>query len=101
MLTQENRNTFRLALASACCYSVKNVADLDISEIIEDEGVVETAEAVSDFINRSHYKSHNLTNTLVGELHEFTEIQRHKGARRGTLYVMDFGHARACYFDGE
>lgn len=101
MLTQTERDTFRLALASNCCYSVEDVSDLDISEIIEDDGVVETAETVSDFVNRSDYKSHNLCTTLAGELHEFTGCQRSAGKRRGTLYVMDFGHARAAYFDGE
>ena len=49
MLTQQQRDTFRLALASLNCYSVEKVEDLDIDDMLTDEQVVETRDTVEDF----------------------------------------------------
>ena len=99
MLTKIERDTFRLALASSNAYLVERVEELDVDEITTDEQVVETQETIDDFL--AARGSSTQESTLVGTLHKWEGVQARKGARRGTLYVMDFGHARAAYFDGE
>ena len=111
MLTQKQRNTFRLALASLNCYSVEKVEDLDIDDMLTDEQVVETRDIVEDFFSANGRKlnrkgerpevPYERNQTLLGIVFQWDNIQARKGAQRGTLYVMDFGDARAAYFDGE
>lgn len=111
MLTQQQRDTFRLALASLNCYTIKKVEDLDIDDMISDDQVVETRESLDDFFSAHGRKLNRKgerpekpleqNQTLVGVVYQWTDVQAKKGARRGTLYVMDFGDARAVYFDGE
>ncbi len=111
MLTQEQRDQFRLALSSWNNYSAKTVEELDIDDMIGDDQIVETRETVEDFFNAGGRKlnrqgqrpetPYELNKTIVGDLYVWEDQQSRKGARRGTLYVMDLGDARACYFDGE
>ena len=111
MLTQTQRDTFRLALAALNNYTVQDVAELDISEVIEDDQVVETAETIEQFFDSRGRKLNRkgerpvtpfeLNKTIVGEIYKWEAQQSCPGKRRGDLYVMDFGTARACYFDGE
>lgn len=49
MISQQQRDTFRLALASLNCYSVEKVEDLDIDHLLTDGQVVETRDTVEDF----------------------------------------------------
>ncbi len=110
MLTQQQRDTFRLALASLNCYTIKKVEDLDIDDMLTDDQVVETRETLDDFFSAHGRKLNRKgerpekpleqNQTLVGIVYRWDDVQPHKGARRGTLYVMDFGDARAAYFDG-
>lgn len=111
MLTQKQRDTFRLALASLNCYTVKNVEDLDIDDMLTDEQVIETRDTVENFFEARGWRNDRngnrpavaleLNKTLLGDVYKWDDQQSRKGARRGTLYVMDFGDARASYFDGE
>ena len=111
MLTQQQRDTFRLALASLNCYSVEKVEDLDIDDMLTDEQVVETRDTIEDFFSANGRKlnrkgerpetPYEQNQTLLGIVFQWDNVQARKGARRGTLYVMDFGDARAAYFDGE
>ena len=112
MLTQEQRDTFRLALASLNQYTITDPAQLDIDDMLTDEQVVETAETIEDFyaasgrrLNRKGERPevpYELNKTLKGDVFKWDNQQRGgKGARRGALYVMDFGNARAAFFDGE
>lgn len=39
--------------------------------------------------------------TPAGELLIWFNLQSAKGCRRGDLFVIDYGDARAAYFDGE
>lgn len=108
MLTQEQRDLFRKALAS---YNACGSADVEIDDMLEDEQVVETRETVEDFFNARGWRNDRNGNrpavpreqnkTAFGDVFVWEDQQSRKGARRGTLYVMDFGDARACYFDGE
>ena len=111
MLTQIQRNTFRLALASVNNYSTKTMDELDIDDMLTDEQVVETAETIEHFF-KAHGRRFNRRGerpeppfekhtTLLGDIYKWDDVQARKGARRGTVYVMDFGDARACFFDGE
>lgn len=111
MLTQEQRDQFRLALSAWNNYSAKTVAELDIDDMIEDGQIVETQDSIENFfdargrrLNRNGDRPEvprELNQTICGELYVWENQQARKGARRGTLYVMDFGAARACHFDGE
>ena len=111
MLTQEQRDTFRLALASLNCYTVEKVEDLDIDDMLSDEEVVETRDTIDDFFNAQGRKlnrkgerpevPYEQETTLLGTVYRWENVQARKGARRGNLYVMDFGDVRATYFDGE
>jgi len=111
MLTQQQRDTFRLALASLNCYTVEKVEDLDIDEMLTDEEVVETRDTVDNFFTSNGRKlnrkgerpevPYEQNQTLLGAVFQWDNIQSRKGARRGTLYVMDFGDARATLFTGE
>ncbi|MDO8729439.1 MAG: hypothetical protein Q7K26_06220 [bacterium] len=111
MLTQDQRNTFRLALASFNAYSVKNVEELDINHMLSDDQIVETRETIENFFEAKGRKLNRRSErpevpfeqetTLLGIIFKWDDVQARKGARRGTLYVMDFGVARAAFFDGE
>jgi len=109
MLTQDQRDTFRKALAS---YNHLGAADVEIDDMIEDSQIVETAETVDDFFAASGRRldrngnrpaiPRELNKTAFGDVYVWENQQRGgKGARRGTLYVMDLGDVRAAYFDGE
>lgn len=110
MLTQQQRDTFRLALAS-WNKSSATVEELDISDMIEDDQVVSTGESIDHFfssrgrkLNRNGERPetpYELNRTKVGDLYIWEDQQSRKGARRGTLFVMNFGDYSACYFDGE
>lgn len=111
MLTQEQRDNFRLALSAWSNYSAKTVEELDINDIIEDEQIVETRDTIENFFDaRGRRLNRNgerpavpleLNKTICGEVYVWENQQSQKGMRRGTLFVMDFGDARASYFDGE
>ncbi len=111
MLTQNQRDTFRLALASLNCYRIEKVEDLDIDDMLTDEKIVETRDTVEDFFSANGRKltrqgkrpevPYEQNTTLVGIVYQWDDVQARKGAQRGTLYVMDFGDARAAFFTGE
>jgi hypothetical protein len=111
MLTQKNRDTFRLALASLNQFSVEKIEDLDIDDMLTDDLVVETRDTLEDFFTAQGRRldrkgerpavPFEQNDTLLGPVFKWDDVQTRKGARRGTLYVMDFGDARAAYFDGE
>ena len=111
MLTQKQRDDFRLALASWNCNSITNVDELDIDEMITDDQIVETRDTIENFFDARGWRNDRNGNrpdvpreknkTLLGDIFVWENQQSRKGAQRGTLFVMDFGDARACYFDGE
>jgi len=112
MLTQTQRDNFRLALASYNSGgSVKNVDELDMDDMLSDNQIVETRETIDDFFaSRGRRmtrfgtlpsKPMEANETLLGMIYVWENQQSRKGARRGTLYVMDMGAARACLFTGE
>lgn len=109
MLTQDQRDTFRKAAASwNCCGD----ADVDIDDMVTaDEKVVETRDTVEDFFSKNGRRlkrdgsrpetPFELEQTAYGPIYVWSDVQSRPGKRRGTLLVMDFGDARAAYFDGE
>lgn len=110
MLNQLQRDQFRLALAADNSYSVERIDDLDIDQEIEDSQVVETRDTLDQFFSQHGRKlgrrdgkptGQELCRTIAGDLYKWEDVQSRPGKRRGTLFVMDFGDARACYFDGE
>lgn len=111
MLTQDQRDNFRLALASYNNYSATSITDLDIDDMIDDHQIVETRDTIEDFFGAQGRRllkngerpavPFERNETLLGEIYVWEDVQSRKGARRGTLYVKDFGDVRAAYFDGE
>lgn len=111
MLNQEERDTFRLALSAYNNYGVESTENLDIDDMIADAQIVETAETIDAFF-KAHGRKLNrdgsqpetpkeLERTIAGDFFKWENVQSKKGARRGTLYVMEFENACACFFDGE
>lgn len=109
MLTQEQRDTFRRAVSS---YIACGRADIGIDDVISsDDGVAETRDTIEDFFSANGRRlardgsrpavPRELNTTDYGDLYIWDDVQARKGARRGTVYVMDFGDCRAAYFDGE
>lgn len=112
MLTQSQRDTFRLALSALNNFSAKAVEELDIDDMLTDDQIVETQDTLENFFDAQGRRldrrtgqrpavPHELNKTICGDVYKWEDVQARKGARRGTLYVMDFGGARAAYFDGE
>lgn len=99
MLTQDQRNTFRLTLAAWNNYGAKTIDDLDIDDVLSDDQIVETRETVENFVDANGQARNKVT--FLGNVCIWDNIQARKGAARGTLFVMDFGDARASFFDGE
>jgi len=111
MLNQEQKDQFRLALASVNCFSVKRVEELDIDNMCEDSDVFSTGESLEHFFSSRGRKLNRQGNrpdvpyekrsSLLGDVYVWENQQSRKGARRGNLYVMEFGNYCATYFDGE
>ena len=108
MLTQDQRDNFRLALASFNkCGRPVSLDDID--DMCDDADIVVTAETIADFKSArgAGYEVEHLKMPVedvvrdIGELLIWKNIQTRKGARRGDLYLMDLGNARAVYFTGE
>lgn len=109
MLTQDQRDTFRKAIAS---WNDCGSSDVEVDDFIsKDEYVVETQETIANFFSANGQKlgrngkkpdvPYEKEKTAFGDIFIWNNIQKRKGAQRGRLYVMDFGSARAAYFDGE
>lgn len=112
MLTQDQRDTFRLALAAWSNTSATDRTDLDISDVCHRDGdVVETRDTIENFFEANGRRlsrqgqrpatPYEQESTILGDVFVWRDRQARKGCRRGTLWVMDFGDARAAYFDGE
>lgn len=99
MLNQKQIEQFRMALAADNIGGYEEDADLDDAYCSEDE-VVQTRDTVDDF-TKQWGQPHDSDKYTGGTLMIWNKLQVRKGARRGSLYVMDFGEARASYFDGE
>lgn len=69
------------------------------TEILDFDDIVMTHETVSDFCEVRGPS--RIEKTEFGPLHVWERVQTSRGKTRGTLFVMDFGHARACYFTGQ
>ena len=108
MLTKDQRDTFRLALASYNKLG-RPVSIDDIDDVCDDSDMVVTAETIGDFkaargAPSEVFKVKVPVEDVVrdcGEVLIWKNVQSRKGARRGDLYLMDLGNARACYFSGE
>ena len=109
MLDQEQRDTFRRALAS---HNRLGARDVEIDDVCSDGDVVVTAETIENFFAASGRRlkrdgtrpdvPFEKNSTAFGDVFVWQNQQRGgKGARRGTLFVMDFGTARAAFFDGD
>lgn len=99
MLTNDQIEQFRLALAADNNGGYEEDADLDDAYCEADE-VVQTRDTVDDF-TKQWGKPHDSEEYTGGTLMIWNKLQTRKGAQRGDLYVMDFGDARAAYFSGQ
>ena len=96
MLTQNQITAFRMATAAHNLGHHEEDATLDEALCNEDE-VVHTRDTAAAFI-ASHGRPDQCENYKSGDLLVWNKVQTRKGARRGDLYVMDFGDVRAAYF---
>ena len=99
MLTQQQREDFSKALTFWNCGDENN----EIAVLVEPEDVVATRDALADFKSGAALtaKRYTIEKTPRGDLHKWEGVQARKGARRGDLFVMDFGDVRAAWFEGE
>jgi hypothetical protein len=93
MLTDAQRVAFAAATAHANCGDHTD----EFARLVEPHEVVETRETLDDF--RRARGTGERIDTPVGSLHCWRRVQAQAGTRRGDLYVMDFGDARAAHFD--
>lgn len=103
MLNQDQRNTFRLALASFN----RDTSFLDI----DDDEIIETANTIDDFF-KMHGRIFNPRDeipefpyeeikTLAGVIYIWYDWENRRDFGLGNFHAMDFGTIRALYFDGE
>jgi hypothetical protein len=99
MLTPEQRLNFCKATALWNSNDFGN----DLAQLCEPDDVAATRDTVADFMSgpAGHARRREECETPAGKLLVFRDCQTRKGARRGDLFLMDFGEARAAYFDGE
>ena len=95
MLTETERTQFRLATAAFNTGGEVEDASIDDAYCTDIE-VVETRDTVADFVANGGKPT-----AREGALFVWENVQTRKGARRGHLFVMDFGGVRAAFFDGE
>lgn len=76
----------------------------DINQIVDfdmlDE-IVETHEKLEDFVSSRGKPFYYNEPTAYGNVTVWENIQRKKGLRRGSLYVVEYEDATFTYFDGE
>ncbi len=96
MITETQNKIFRKAIEALNCGS----EIIDEADIIASELVTVTRDTVADFI--AARGNPNESEEFFGvTLLVWRNVQSRKGARRGDLYVVDYGDARAARFDGE
>ena len=88
MLTQEQINTFRLALAAQNRYDETDASKLDPDDVASLSEIVGTRDSLADF---GRVTALRLDRTICGDLY----VGRVRGGR--TLSVMDFGDVRGSY----
>lgn len=99
MLSTQQIEQFRLATAANNNGGYEEDANID-DAYCSGEQVAQTRDTVANFAEMWG-KPHEIENYSFGALLIWHDLQARKGARRGDLYVMDFGDARAAYFSGE
>lgn len=99
MLTGTQIHQFRLATAANNNGGYEEDANIDDAYCSEEQ-VAQTRDTVADFIEKWGQPA-DTQEYSFGTLLIWNDLQTRKGARRGDLYVMDFGEARAAYFSGQ
>lgn len=99
LLSCDKIAAFRLATATNNNGGYSEAATFDDAYCSENE-VTQTRDTVASFIEKWG-APHETEVSRFGKLLIWNDLQTRKGARRGNLYVMDFGNARAAYFGGE
>lgn len=101
MLTQAQRDEFRTVLLANDGNLTLEEAAAEFADglAVADDKIAETAETVADFAARWGREA-LVSEVVCGKLHAWEGVQVAKGARRGDLFVMNFGAARAVYFTG-
>ena len=97
MMTQEQNVTFRRALEMAD--SSTEFEAIDDRMLIAESAVTQTAESVSNFVAARGPATVEVCGPV--KLHVWRNVQTRKGARRGDLFVADFGDYRLAHFSGE
>jgi hypothetical protein len=95
MLTTEQKETFRKAVDFL---NGDKSGTLECPLVDNNDDVVTTSDTVDDFKKHAGLVEKE---TAFGKLFVAENHQAGKGLRRGDLFVMDFGDARAAYFTGE
>ncbi len=112
MLTKAQIAQFRKAVA---CHNACGSTDeeaIQFAEVISsDDQVAETRDTIEDFFTHNGRRLNRrgerfdppweLNKNDFGDVYVWENIQKGKGNRRGTLYVMQFGEFCAAHFTGE
>ena len=88
---------FRRAIEAENSGAEENVDD---RMLIDESDVSETHDSIENFTSKWGTPASSAEYFGV-TLHHWTAVQARKGARRGDLYVADFGDSRLAHFDGE
>ena len=97
MLTEDQKTTFRKAVDF---WNGDESGTLGCPLIVNNDEVVTTREGLGHYV-QARASAGEQAETPWGVLYIWRNVQAAKGLRRGTQCLMDFGEARAVYFDGE
>lgn len=101
MLTDEQIENFCKATAVYNCGDLEAYEDVE-DRVCEPDDVARTRDTVQGFKEGlGNGEPDEIVKTPAGDLLVWYNLQLAKGCCRGDLFVMDFGDARAAYFDGE
>lgn len=109
MLTQRQRDGFRLAIGKVRRSQQKAAGIQASTEDLSDSMIFESESTIDDFFGKYGRSltlrgtqpkvPHELYNTSCGEIYKWEKAKSREGERQGNLYVMDFGTMRAVYFE--
>ena len=109
MLTHRQRDTFRLAIANLRKPQPRGTEKPPTKRVIPSDKIFESEMTIEQFFGRygqsltlrgtRPVRPHELFDTAYGKIYKWEEAKSRSGEIRATLYVMDFGHTRAAYFE--
>lgn len=94
-----SNNNFINALAIFNGGSIEEINQIVDNDMLDE--IVETSEKLEDFVSARGKPFYYCNKTEFGNVTMWENIQRAKGLRRGSLYLVEYEDKTLTYFDGE